>query len=63
MFNDIFGICKFSGGGMQFTKDVNPSDGLLDITIAKNLNFLDLILNLPKLYSGKIVHHKKVDNL
>ncbi len=56
----IFGICKFSGGGMQFTKDVNTKDGLLDITIAKNLNLFDLIFNLPKLYSGKIVHHKKV---
>ncbi len=57
----VFGICKFSGGGMQFTKDVNTSDGLLDITIAKNLNLLDMILNLPKLYNGKIVHHKKVE--
>lgn len=56
----IFGLCKFSGGGMQFTKDVNPSDGLLDITIAKNLTLLDLIFNLPKLYNGKIVNHKKV---
>ena len=56
----IFGICKFSGGGMQFTKDVNPADGLLDITIAKNLTLLDLLLNLPKLYNGNIVHHKKV---
>jgi YegS/Rv2252/BmrU family lipid kinase len=56
----IFGICKFSGGGMQFTKEVNSSDGLLDITIVQNFTFLDLILNLPKLYSGNIVHHKKV---
>lgn len=56
----IFGICKFSGGGMQFTENVNPTDGLLDITIAKNLTFFNLVLNLPKLYSGKIVHHKKV---
>ena len=56
----IVGICQFSGGGMQFTKDVNPSDGLLDITIAKNLTFFDLVFNLPKLYSGKIVNHKKV---
>lgn len=56
----IFGICKFSGGGMQFTKDVNPTDGLLDITIAKNLTLVDLLLNLPKLYNGKIVNHKKV---
>jgi len=56
----LFGICKFSGGGMQFTKDVDPSDGLLDITIVKNLNVFDLIYNIKKLYNGKIVHHKKV---
>ncbi|GAB7255735.1 diacylglycerol/lipid kinase family protein [Polaribacter sp. OB-PA-B3] len=56
----VCGICKYSGGGMQFTKNVNTTDGLLDITIAKNLNFLDLIINLPKLYSGAIVNHKKV---
>ncbi|MCL7762055.1 diacylglycerol kinase family lipid kinase [Polaribacter sp. Z014] len=57
----VFGICKFSGGGMQFTKNVNTTDGLLDITIAKNLTILDLIFNLPKLYSGTIVHHKKIE--
>ena len=57
----VFGICKFSGGGMQFTKDVNTSDGLLDITIAKNLTIIDMILNLPKLYNGQIVYHKKVE--
>lgn len=57
----IFGICKFSGGGMQFTKDVNSADGLFDITIAKNLTFFDMIINLPKLYSGNIIHHKKVE--
>ena len=57
----MVGICKFSGGGMQFTKDVNTSDGLLDITIAKNLNIFDLISNIKKLYNGRIVHHKKVE--
>ncbi|MFT6869448.1 diacylglycerol/lipid kinase family protein [Polaribacter sp.] len=57
----LFGICKFSGGGMQFTKNVHTSDGLLDITIAKNLNLVDLILNIKKLYNGNIVHHKKVE--
>lgn len=58
----LFGICKYSGGGMQMTKDPNPSDGLLDITIAKDFTFFDLIFNLKKLYNGKIVHHKKVEN-
>ena len=57
----LFGICKFSGGGMQFTKDVNPSDGLLDITIVKNLHIFNLIFNIKKLYNGNIVHHKKVE--
>ncbi|MDP5105495.1 MAG: diacylglycerol kinase family lipid kinase [Polaribacter sp.] len=57
----LFGICKFSGGGMQFTKDVNPLDGLFDITIAKNLNFIDLIYNIKKLHNGNIVQHKKVE--
>jgi len=56
----VFGICKFSGGGMQFTKYINPFNGLFSITIAKNLTLLDIILNLPKLYNGTIVHHKKV---
>ncbi len=56
----IIGICKFSGGGMQFTKDVNPSDGLLDVSIVKNFSFLEVVFNLPKLYSGKIVQHQKV---
>ena len=58
----VIGICKFSGGGMQFTKDVNTKDGLLDIAIYKDIGFWDLIINLPKLYSGEIVHHKKVAN-
>jgi len=56
----LFGICQYSGGGMQMTQDPTPDDGLLDITIVKNFSFFDLIFNLPKLYNGKIVHHKKV---
>lgn len=57
----LFGICKFSGGGMQLTDYKDSTNGLFDITIAKNLNFKDLILNLKSLYSGKIVKHKKVE--
>ncbi|KGL62425.1 diacylglycerol/lipid kinase family protein [Polaribacter sp. Hel1_85] len=57
----IFGLCKFSGGGIKFTKDVHTTDGLFDITIAKNLNFFNLIFNIKKLYNGNIVHHKKVE--
>ena len=58
----IFGICKYSGGGLKVTKYPNPTDGLLDITIVKKFSFFNLLFNLPKLYNGNIVHHKKVDN-
>ena len=58
----LFGICQYSGGGMQLTQNSNPKDGLLDITIVKNIGLFDIILNLPKLYNGQIVNHKKVEN-
>jgi YegS/Rv2252/BmrU family lipid kinase len=56
----IVSICKFSGGGMQFSKKGALNDGLFDITIFKNLSLFDLILNIKKLYNGKIVNHPKV---
>ena len=58
----LFGICQYSGGGMQLTQNANPKDGLLDLTIVKNIGLFDLILNLPKLYNGQIINHKKVEN-
>ena len=42
------------------TEKINTSSGLLNVTIVKNFTLLDLIINLPKLYSGEIVNHKKV---
>ena len=56
----LTGICQYSGGGMQLTKKPNSTDGLLDITIVKNINILTLLANVLKLYNGKIVDHKKV---
>ncbi|WP_428743477.1 diacylglycerol/lipid kinase family protein [Tenacibaculum sp.] len=57
----LFGICKYSGGGMQLTDYKDSSNGLFDITIAKNFSFLDLLFNIKKLYNGKILQHKKVE--
>ncbi len=59
----LVGLCNYSGGGMQLTKDANPFDGLFDISIAKNIGKLDIIKNLTKLFNGKIVSHKKVETL
>ncbi|CAL2091226.1 Transcription regulator (contains diacylglycerol kinase catalytic domain) [Tenacibaculum sp. 190524A02b] len=59
----LFGICKYSAGGMQLTDYKDSTNGLFDITIAKNLNLIDLIKNLQKLYNGLITQHKKVTTL
>ena len=59
----LVGLCNYSGGGMQLTKNANPFDGLFDISIAKNLSKFDIIKNLTKLFNGKIVNHNKVETL
>lgn len=57
----LVGLGKYSGGGMQLTENVDPFDGLFDISIAKDIGKLDILTNLNKLFNGKIVKHKKVD--
>ncbi|WP_052752761.1 diacylglycerol/lipid kinase family protein [Kordia zhangzhouensis] len=57
----VVGICKFSGGGMQLTKNVDSIDGLFDISVAKNFTFWQLVKNLPKLFTGSIVAHSQVE--
>ena len=59
----LVGLCKYSGGGMQLTKNPDPFDGLLDVTIAKNLSKFAIIKNLVKLFNGTITNHKKVTTL
>ncbi|NVK09544.1 MAG: diacylglycerol kinase family lipid kinase [Tenacibaculum sp.] len=59
----LFGICKYSAGGMQLTDFKDSNNGLFDITIAKNLSFWDLFFSIKKLYNGKILQHKKVETL
>ena len=57
----LIGLCKYSGGGMQLTESVNPTDGLFDISIAKNFSKLDILKNLVKLFNGSVVKLKKVE--
>jgi diacylglycerol kinase family enzyme len=58
----LVGLCKYSGGGMQLTKDANPDDGLFDVSIAKDLSKFEIVKNLFNLFNGNIVKHSKVEN-
>ena len=58
----IIGLCKFSGGGMQLTKNANPTDGLFDISLIYKVNIFNILGNLSGLFNGKITNHKLVNN-
>lgn len=54
------GICRYSGGGMQFVPHAIPNDGLLALTYAREVSKLDLIISTPRFYSGTIVNHRRL---
>ncbi len=57
------GICRYSGGGMQFVPHAEPNDGLLALTYIEDLPKREILCRLHWLFSGKIVKHSKVTTL
>ncbi len=56
VFSMSVGVCKYSGGGMMQLPFAVPDDGLLDVTIFKNVTKTTVIRHLSKLYSGSFTH-------
>jgi YegS/Rv2252/BmrU family lipid kinase len=54
------GICKYSGGGMQFVPQALPDDGLIGLTIAGEVSKWNVIKSTPKFFSGKIANHPQI---
>ena len=61
IFSLSVGICKFTGGGMMQAPDAMPDDGLLDITIIRNIGRLEVLRNIPRLFNGTIGKNPKVE--
>ena len=57
----IIGLDKYCGGGMRLTSNPDPKDGLFDLTIVKEISTLGLLINIAKMYNGKLIEHKKVE--
>ena len=55
-----FGICRFTGGGMQLTEQPDPFDGLFDISIGGRLRAIDVLTNVFRLFNGSITRHPKI---
>ena len=61
IFSINVGNGRFCGGGMRQTPDALPDDGLLDITVIKEMGRIEVIRSLKLLYDGTILSHPKVD--
>ncbi len=61
IFSINVGNGKYCGGGMRQTPDAIPDDGLLDITVIRDIGKLEIIRSLKLLYDGTILSHPLVD--
>ncbi|MCU0462045.1 MAG: diacylglycerol kinase family lipid kinase [Bacteroidales bacterium] len=60
-FSVNVGNGRYCGGGMRQTPDAVPDDGLLDITVIKDMGRIEVIKALKILYDGTILSHPKID--
>lgn len=54
LFLISLGICKYSGAGMQLTDYKNHKPGYFDVTLIKPISLFKVIINITKLYNGRI---------
>jgi diacylglycerol kinase (ATP) len=55
-------ICngQYFGGGMWIGPNAAPDDGLFDVVILKDLNKLEFLMNVPRVYKGTHLTHPQV---
>ena len=54
---------QYHGGGMRIAPDASVDDGLFHITVVGDLSLAEILINLPKLYNGRIGSVKKIVTL
>lgn len=55
------GLCRYSGGGMQFVPQAVPDDGLFALTFARQLPKWEVLVQTPRFYNGTILRHPRVE--
>jgi YegS/Rv2252/BmrU family lipid kinase len=60
VFSVAMGIGKYSGGGMMQTPDAVFDDGLIDLTVIKDIPKSKILRKIPTLFTGKIHEVKEV---
>jgi YegS/Rv2252/BmrU family lipid kinase len=52
---------QWHAGGMRLAPGAEPDDGLFDVVLVGDVTKLDFVTTSPKLYSGRHVHHPRID--
>jgi YegS/Rv2252/BmrU family lipid kinase len=60
VWNVVIANGQYHGGGMWVSPDASVCDGLLHVTIIGDLKIPEVLINLPKLYNGRIYDIDKV---
>lgn len=58
-FSVAFGIGKYCGGGMMQTPEAIPDDGLLEVTVIKQLNKAKFLSKVPALFDGTVYKYEE----
>jgi len=54
---------QYHGGGMWVAPEAIVDDGMFHVTVIGDFTLPEVFRNLPKLYNGKLLQHKKVKTL
>ncbi|NLJ44103.1 MAG: diacylglycerol kinase family lipid kinase [Bacteroidales bacterium] len=61
IFSLNVGNGRYCGGGMRQTPEAMPDDGLLDVTVIREIGRIEIIRNLKLLYDGTLLSHPRID--
>lgn len=60
-YSVVVANCQYFGGGMRVAPDADPHDGLLDVIVVGDIDKVDFLMTVPKLYDGTHLNHPQVD--
>jgi diacylglycerol kinase family enzyme len=63
-FNTV-AVCngQYFGGGMWIGPKAAPDDGLFDVVLVGDVNKIEFLLTVPRLYKGTHLTHPKVQSM
>ncbi len=54
--------CQYFGGGMRVAPEADPNDGLFDVIVIGDIDKIEFLMTVPKVYDGTHITHPQVDS-